>query len=116
MILPILMSLLLGIHAMLGCCWHHAHQRQVEEHLAEHNHDEHSPIDHDHNSEGNSDCLFVKCETRSAGYSSNSFGPVVVNPAIVLSLNDRIAAGASAPATLGMNGTSDHFLVAMLRC
>lgn len=115
-VLSILMSILLGVHAMLGCCWHHAHHRQVEEHLAEHNHDEHSPIDHDHESEGNSDCLFVKCETRNASYAADNFGLVTVSSTIALSLNACIDAGASLSANLCVNGTPVHFLVAMLRC
>lgn len=50
-----------GAHVLLGCWWHHAHAASPDraQVAAEHNHDSHSPVDHDHDRDQCPDCAGV---------------------------------------------------------
>ena len=115
--LPQITAIALALHTLLGCCWHHAHGNEGHEAVAceGHNHDDHSPVDHDHKFDCNeSVCSFVK------GDQTNMLPTISANPvAVVLDVaispatsSAETAANVSWPPSV----TAPHFLCAMLRC
>lgn len=114
--LSILMSALLGIHAMLGCCWHHAHVAHDDEVAGEHNHDDHSPVDHDHRSQGNSNCVFVRGDSQVSNHLTSAGDSHAVY-AVATTIPEFVAVASSAlPSVPCLPDPRAHQLVAMLRC
>jgi hypothetical protein len=108
----------LALHMLLGCCWHHAHAEAAEcaEISADHDHDEHSPVDHDHSKSCDGEgCVFVKCEQTSAQVfaSAVTFTAIPQPVAMTLSLGNSTA---PSPRLLIPLECSAHFMCSMLRC